>query len=55
MDENKTLDEWKIILNNMLWSTCPGSMTLNEAEAMACEMLEVVRGHLNNHGKPFNS
>lgn len=37
--------EWKLAINNFLWSNLPGDTTLNQAEAIACKMLQIVEDH----------
>lgn len=36
------ITEWKLLINNFLWSHLPTDTTLAEAETVACEVLECI-------------
>ena len=46
MDTNT--NEIKLLLNNLIWMHAPDRMTLQQAEALACELLNVWECHMQN-------
>ena len=38
--------ELKLAINNLLWMNLPGNITLEEAEVMACEILDIINNPL---------
>jgi len=42
MDEDFTIEEIKMKINNLLWQVLPGKTTLDDAEKIACQWIGIL-------------